>query len=156
MAPRASRPVLAVTTSYPSSVSSSLSRDKMLASSSTTRIRAAVLVILRFPSPCGDNPAGSISLRIVSSKREGQPNGAACIGAWKAEVRVILTCPICRAPLSESGRTLRCPRGHAYDVTREGYVNLLARQRPGDTREMLTARRRFLERGHYGALSDAL
>lgn len=68
----------------------------------------------------------------------------------------ILTCPICCASLAPTGKTLRCPRGHAFDVTREGYVNLLARRRSGDTREMLVARRAFLERGHYDALSDAI
>lgn len=68
----------------------------------------------------------------------------------------ILSCPICRSTLAAAGKALRCPNGHAYDVTREGYVNLLARQRPGDTKAMLDARRRFLERGHYDALSDAI
>jgi len=50
---------------------------------------------------------------------------------------------------------------HSFDIAREGYVNLLlsSGKRPkimGDTREMLRARRSFLERGFYGPLSDAL
>jgi len=56
---------------------------------------------------------------------------------------------------------LRCANAHSFDVAREGYVNLLLADRRapkvrGDTREMLQARRRFLERGHYAPLSEAL
>jgi len=51
-------------------------------------------------------------------------------------------------------RSVRCGRGHAYDVAREGYVNLLVGKPRGDAGEMLTARRRFLEKGGYEPLSD--
>jgi 23S rRNA (guanine745-N1)-methyltransferase len=49
---------------------------------------------------------------------------------------------------------LKCTHGHTFDIAREGYVNLLRKQLPGDTREMLVARRQFLE--HYRPLSDTL
>jgi len=73
----------------------------------------------------------------------------------------LLTCPICRESLAQVGGTLKCPRSHSFDLAREGYVNLLlpGRRRPevlGDTRDMLRARRRFLDRGHYAPLSDAI
>lgn len=47
--------------------------------------------------------------------------------------------------------------GHAFDVARSGYANLLAGSgrrlaSSGDTRTMLQARRRFLERGLYDPL----
>ena len=55
---------------------------------------------------------------------------------------------------------LRCRRSHAFNVARVGYADLLpARRRgavPGDTRAMLLARRRFLDRGHYQPIAAAL
>jgi 23S rRNA (guanine745-N1)-methyltransferase len=73
----------------------------------------------------------------------------------------VLACPVCGEVLSDADGSLRCPRQHSFDRAREGYVHLLpaghGRSRlTGDTRAMVTARRRFLERGHYEPLSDAL
>ena len=68
----------------------------------------------------------------------------------------MLTCPICAEPLTLTSATCSCPRGHSFDVAREGYVNLLLggiRGAAGDTKEMLRARRTFLERGFYAPLS---
>lgn len=44
--------------------------------------------------------------------------------------------------------------GHTFDYSREGYCNLLLvqdkkTQNPGDSAEMISARKRFLESGHY-------
>jgi len=68
----------------------------------------------------------------------------------------LLTCPICRLPLSVVGNTFTCANAHSFDIAREGYVNLLRKKLPGDTKEMLVARRQFLEQGYYQALSDQL
>jgi 23S rRNA (guanine745-N1)-methyltransferase len=73
----------------------------------------------------------------------------------------VLTCPVCGGALGDVGRSLRCPREHTFDRAREGYVHLLpaghGRSRlTGDTRAMVTARRRFLERGYYEPLSEAI
>jgi 23S rRNA (guanine745-N1)-methyltransferase len=72
-------------------------------------------------------------------------------------------CPVCRDPLAlaDGGRRWACPAGHSFDVAREGYVNLLiAGQRrsraPGDSQEMVSARRRFLASGAYDPLSVAV
>jgi 23S rRNA (guanine745-N1)-methyltransferase len=58
------------------------------------------------------------------------------------------------------GPALACERGHSFDVAKEGYVNLLGGVKlpalAGDSREMLQARRRFLEAGHYAPLAAAL
>lgn len=70
-------------------------------------------------------------------------------------VRVVtLLCTVrgCQQPLSRDERRFICPRKHSYDIARSGYVNLLQPQdrrslHPGDTREAVLARRRFLERG---------
>ena len=70
-------------------------------------------------------------------------------------------CPVCKEPLERTSRSWRCGAGHAYDVAKEGYVNLLIthqrRQRePGDSAEMLRHRRAFLDAGHYAPLADAV
>ncbi len=72
-----------------------------------------------------------------------------------------LICPVCGAGLEQVGSALKCPASHSFDLSRDGYVNLMvgARRRPhtlGDTAEMLRARRRFLDQGHYDPLSDAI
>ncbi len=70
-------------------------------------------------------------------------------------------CPLCQQSLALTVRTWRCPQGHCFDMAKEGYVNLLPAQNkrskaPGDTDEMLRARRRFLEAGYFQPLIDAL
>ena len=54
---------------------------------------------------------------------------------------------------------MRCGAGHSFDVARHGYVNLLpgdAHTGTGDTPEMVAARAKFLEAGHFEPLSHAL
>lgn len=81
-----------------------------------------------------------------------------------ADVVDLLACPTCAGrsladePLRLDGPTLRCAQGHAYDVARQGHVNLLGRAAPrnADTTEMVAARERFLGSGAYDAVADAL
>jgi 23S rRNA (guanine745-N1)-methyltransferase len=75
----------------------------------------------------------------------------------------ILLCPVrgCGEPLARGDRAYACPRGHSFDVARSGYCNLLQPQdrrskEPGDPREAVLARRRFLEAGHGDLLLGAL
>ncbi|MCW2622489.1 MAG: methyltransferase type 11 [Frankiales bacterium] len=71
----------------------------------------------------------------------------------------LLCCPACRAALTESAGSLRCPSGHAYDLARQGYVSLLtgaARQDTADSAAMVEARSTFLAAGHYDPLSSAV
>jgi len=73
----------------------------------------------------------------------------------------LLVCPLCGAALSRTDKTLRCPAGHAFDIAKSGYVNLLPpgkekNARTGDERDMVRAREDFLSLGHYGAITDAL
>ena len=54
---------------------------------------------------------------------------------------------------------LRCATGHAFDVARQGYVNLMpggARPGTADTTEMVADRAAFLGAGHYAPLAQAL
>lgn len=80
-----------------------------------------------------------------------------------SQVPVSLLCPVrhCGNPLTREDRAFRCPRGHSFDVARSGYCNLLQPQdsrskHPGDPKEAVLARRRFLEAGHGDFLRTAL
>lgn len=70
-------------------------------------------------------------------------------------------CPLCQQPLVLSARTYQCSQSHQFDVSKEGYVNLLPVQHkrskdPGDCKEMMQARRGFLDAAHYQPLRQAL
>ena len=70
-------------------------------------------------------------------------------------------CPVCGKALSENGGALRCAAGHSFDRAKEGYVNLLLASRmhsklPGDSKEMVAARNRFLNGGGYAPFADEL
>ena len=72
-----------------------------------------------------------------------------------------LRCPIDGSALTRHDKSWRCETGHSYDVAREGYVHLLPVQNkrskdPGDSKEMVAARRRFLSAGHYAPIAQAL
>ncbi len=71
----------------------------------------------------------------------------------------LLTCPLCRTHVTQVANTVKCENNHTFDIAREGYINLLTKKLPdsmGDTKEMLLARRTFLESGHYQPLVTAL
>jgi 23S rRNA (guanine745-N1)-methyltransferase len=70
-------------------------------------------------------------------------------------------CPVCRWPLLLTGKQWQCENGHSYDRAKAGYVNLLLANHksgsdPGDSKAMMTARRSFLEAGHYLPLAESL
>jgi 23S rRNA (guanine745-N1)-methyltransferase len=70
-----------------------------------------------------------------------------------------LRCPNCALPLARGGPgTLRCPRGHSFDIAKQGYVTLTAGRTPhsGDTAAMVADRAAFLAAGHYRFIADAL
>lgn len=73
----------------------------------------------------------------------------------------LFVCPLCGGTLQAEEHRRVCGKGHSFDLAREGYVNLLLSQKSraahhGDDAKMVTARRRFLERGFYAPLRDAL
>lgn len=73
--------------------------------------------------------------------------------------RPILLCPVCRAPLNRDGNRFVCCAGHAFDIARQGYVNLLLSAKGGthgDNKLMTEARRRFLNSDGYAFLADAV
>jgi 23S rRNA (guanine745-N1)-methyltransferase len=66
----------------------------------------------------------------------------------------MLRCPVrdCHSALVREERRLLCTRGHAFDVARSGYINLLQPQerrskQPGDTAAAIAGRRRLHDRG---------
>jgi len=72
-------------------------------------------------------------------------------------------CPICQAPLKlhQASKGYYCPNKHHFDLAKEGYLNLLPVQhkkskQPGDSRDMMRARRNFLESGFYQPLAQTL
>ncbi len=72
-----------------------------------------------------------------------------------------LYCPLCGELLVRTEHSLLCPNRHSFDIARQGYVNLLPVQSkrsltPGDTREQVLSRRRFLESGAYAPICQAL
>jgi 23S rRNA (guanine745-N1)-methyltransferase len=74
---------------------------------------------------------------------------------------VILQCPVCRNPLLNSADGYQCSNNHTFDAAREGYVNVLLSHKknskePGDSKEMIRSRRRFLDLGLYDRVSDGI
>ena len=70
-----------------------------------------------------------------------------------------LRCPVCADPVARAGeRTLRCPRGHSFDIARQGYASLTRRGTPheGDSAAMIDDRAAFLAAGHYDFIAEAL
>lgn len=71
------------------------------------------------------------------------------------------SCPLCNAPLERHNNSYLCPQRHQFDLAKEGYLNLLPVQfkrsrDPGDSAEMMQARRAFLDAGHYQPLREAV
>lgn len=72
-----------------------------------------------------------------------------------------LICPICSEKLTKENRSFICKNSHCFDISKEGYVNLLHGKNKsgsliGDNRDMANARRLFLSKGYFSALSDGL
>ena len=74
---------------------------------------------------------------------------------------ISLKCPVCGGILLREEKTVRCGKGHSFDIARQGYVNLLmsnktSAKRHGDDKLMVAARRSFLEKGYYDPLRKAI
>ena len=71
-----------------------------------------------------------------------------------------LACPLDGASLKRHASAWRCANGHNFDIASQGYIHLLPVQKkrsldPGDSKEMVAARRRFLNAGHYLPIATA-
>ena len=72
-----------------------------------------------------------------------------------------MLCPKCKEQLMKDGAVYSCPNGHTYDISKEGYTNLLLvnkknTQFPGDNLELVNARFKFLNKGFYEDLADMI
>lgn len=72
-----------------------------------------------------------------------------------------LACPLDGLPLHREGGSWRCAEGHGFDVASQGYTHLLPVQNkrsrdPGDSKEMVAARRRYLAAGYYAPIAAAV
>ena len=72
-----------------------------------------------------------------------------------------LACPLDGSPLQRDGQAWRCQSGHSFDIARQGYIHLLPVQKkrsqdPGDSKDMVAARQRFLQAGFYEPIARAV
>src|SRR5258708_11476476 len=88
------------------------------------------------------------------SRGGGAKNAACSHGIAEDTITRMILCTVrgCGAALGRDGQRLVCSNGHAFDVSRSGYISVLQPQerrskRPGDSEEAVAARRRVHERG---------
>ena len=73
-----------------------------------------------------------------------------------------LRCPVCSGTFvldHQAQLTLRCAAGHAFDAAKQGYFNLLTGKGTvfeSDSAQMVAARQKFLDAGHYAPLEEAV
>ncbi len=70
-------------------------------------------------------------------------------------------CPICKSPLGKHEKSYICSKDHTFDISREGYVNLLPSGKansavPGDNKDMVNARTLFLQTGSYDIFAEKI
>ena len=72
----------------------------------------------------------------------------------------LLRCPVCGGVMNVNANTFSCTNGHAFDIAKEGYVNLLRTNRSGDKigddKISARCRRDFLNKGYYRSLQEYL
>ena len=70
-------------------------------------------------------------------------------------------CPLCHTPFKQTNTTQICTNNHHFDIAKEGYLNLLPvnaknSKNPGDNKEMMIARRAFLNSEGYLPLAERI
>ena len=69
-------------------------------------------------------------------------------------------CPVCRSKMFCLPSFVKCLKGHSFDFSKQGYINLLLdnsqNKRHGDDKLMVKARTEFLNKGFYEPLKSAL
>ncbi|MGY0395400.1 putative RNA methyltransferase [Fusobacterium sp. SYSU M8A802] len=73
----------------------------------------------------------------------------------------MIICPVCKEKLIKNERTYRCENNHSFDMGKQGYLNLLLSNQkhsktPGDDKEMVLSRKRFLEKDYYKIISNSV
>lgn len=72
-----------------------------------------------------------------------------------------LRCPICGCNFSRFENSLKCEKGHSFDIASSGYINLLKpgkmnNAKAGDSKEMIKARSNFFLSGAYSNIRNKL
>jgi len=72
--------------------------------------------------------------------------------------KIAVRCPLCGDGLKTENSGLTCPRGHHFDIARQGSVQLLAGKGNGATYDqpLFAARRRMLELGLFTPAAEAV
>ncbi len=70
----------------------------------------------------------------------------------------LLACPVCGSALTRGGQRLCCPKGHSFDIARQGYANLLrgGHKHQDYDRASFAMRRRVFQSGLYDAIAQAV
>ena len=70
----------------------------------------------------------------------------------------MLLCPKCQEKLVKQEHSYACIHKHSFDISKEGYVNLLLKNsvNHGDSKEMVIARRNFLHNDYYLPMANKL
>ena len=73
----------------------------------------------------------------------------------------VFICPLCQTHFQQKNNTQICANNHHFDIAKEGYLNLLPvnaknSKNPGDNKEMMNARRDFLNSDGYLPLAQKL
>lgn len=71
----------------------------------------------------------------------------------------LFICPVCKKVLKKKDGSYRCEKNHCFDISKDGYVNLLLSNSknsalPGDNKLMVNCRKEFLDKGYYSVLSE--
>jgi 23S rRNA (guanine745-N1)-methyltransferase len=74
---------------------------------------------------------------------------------------ISLSCPICKEKLSIFQKSYICENKHSFDISKEGYANFHLQSKgdkspSGDSKEMVSARQSFLNKGYYDSLKNVL
>lgn len=68
-----------------------------------------------------------------------------------------MICPVCLKKINRIGNTYKCINNHCFDISKEGYVNLLLNSKnSGDNKEMIKNRSSFLNKGYYEKLRSKI
>ena len=67
-----------------------------------------------------------------------------------------ILCPICKNTLTKVDNSYKCLNNHSFDIAKQGYINLSRRnsQNTGDEKNMINARKSFLDKGYYSFLRE--
>ena len=68
-----------------------------------------------------------------------------------------MICPNCKEKLQKIDNSYKCKNNHSFDISKQGYVNLLLNSKnSGDNKEMINSRHNFLNKGYYEKLLNEI